>query len=436
MANEKLKKSDKEIVLFIIGMTLLLVIRDLLSVSYSKWMLVAFGCIFAYMFTVENIIYAICFMLPLSCGIPGKYLYFVFFMAMIIKKKRIKPVLLMFLLYWIAKEIVATFWVNNPDLIGIMGYFVHIVLLFTLIYDTSVLNYKKSIDIYLIGTVVLCVIIMVRTIITAPSNWLWLFSNGWFRFGMASEATLGMVLQLNANSLAYYCIVGIACGMLAIISEFGTSKIIGITSVILCTITGILTASRSFLIVMAIVLILTFIAMPKKKSVVFLCFMVLVGMILAGIALAQRYPELIEGLIARLTDGNVLTGGGRLALFKSYIDAFLLKPRLLFTGTGVVHYKQITGIYNSMHNATEQIVICYGVIGAIVFLIGILRPAWRSMRINSSRKLIQLIPMIAVLLFVQTIQFINPEMLMLPYIIAVYALRIGSNIDEEVYYNS
>lgn len=427
------QKSNLRISLFITGLSVLLCIRDLMFVSYSKWILVAFGCIFAMLSPVEEIIYMICFMLPLACGIPGTYLFLVFWCVLAIKEQKIKPVFLLIIIYWICKEIVATFWVDNPDIMEIIGYCIHVTLLFFLIYDEPIIDYKKCINIYLIGTIVLCTVIVVRTFLTAPSNWLWLFSNGWFRFGMADESTSGMVLQLNANSLAYYCVVGIACGNLAL-ANIGTSKLIGFWSMVICLFTGVLTVSRTFLLVSGIVLITAVATMPKSKTTTVGIFVISVIVIVAAIALIQNFPELIDGFMARLADKNMSTGGGRTVLFRRYLDAFLANPRLFFTGTGVCHYKEITGIYNSMHNATEQIVVCYGIIGGLLFIGSILIPAFKAKCTNT--KLIQWIPAFTVLLFVQTIQFVNPDMLMLPYIVAIYSLRIGSSVDEKISDNS
>lgn len=423
------QKNNLIFLLFVIGLSALLCVRDLMFISYNKWILVVYGCVFAVISPVEEILYMICFMLPLACGIPGTYLFLVFWGVLVIKEKRISPMLLLLLIYWICKEVVATFWVANPDIVEIIGYCIHIILFFFLIYDNSIIDYKKCINVYLIGTILLCAVIVVRTFLTAPSNWLWLFSNGWFRFGMADDSTAGMVLQLNANSLAYYCVVGIACGVMSL-ANIGTSKLIGILSLVICLFTGALTVSRSFLLIAGVILIVAVITMPKSRTTTIGIFAIAAIIAVVAIVLVQNYPELLEGFTARLTDKNMSTGGDRTILFQRYLDAFLANPRLFFTGTGVSYYKEITGIYNSMHNATEQIIVCYGIVGGLIFLISMLIPAFKIKRTNG--KLIQWSPFFAVLLFVQTIQFVNPDMLMLPYIIAIYSLRIGSDIDEKI----
>lgn len=207
---DKEKQTNKTmLVVFIAGLTALLCIRDILFVSLSKWILVAFCCLFAVGATYETLIYMLCFMFPLLCGIPSRYILLVFFSLLLIKKKKVDGRIISFLLYWIIKEIVAMFWVTQPGWVELMGYCTHICLMFYLILNEDVLNYKRCMDIYLLGTIALCGIITIRTLRTASSNWLFLFSNGWFRFGMADEKTSGMVVELNANSLAYYAVTGL-----------------------------------------------------------------------------------------------------------------------------------------------------------------------------------------------------------------------------------
>lgn len=436
MTDKEKQPSKTTLVVFVTGLTALLCIRDILFISLSKWILVAFCSLFAVGAAYETLIYMLCFMFPLLCGIPSKYILLVFFILLLVKKRLADGRVIVFLLYWIVKEIVATFWVTQPEWMDLIGYCVHVCLLFYLILNEDVLDYKRCVNIYLLGTIVLCGIIIIRTLRTAPSNWLYLFSNGWFRFGMADENTSGMVVELNANSLAYYAVTGLACSLSLFSEGKGKKKMLYGFAAAVCLLTGFMTVSRSCLLVSALLLVWTLICTPKNMSTA-------VGMLIAGalivcggIWLLQSYPELLQGLTARLNDSNMSTAGGRSVLFARYMDAFLANPRLYFTGTGVTSYKEITGIYNSMHNATEQILVCYGIFGSILFFIGLLTPIVRCLRKNKDLWRMKILPFFAVVLFIQTIQFVNPDMLMMPYVIAVYCLRIRGMCDEEIYYNS
>ena len=64
---------------------------------------------------------------------------------------------------------------------------------------------------------------------------------------MAEENTSGMVIELNANSLAYYAVVGLACSLFLFHGEQEEkqSVLYGLTAAV-CLITGLMTVSRSF----------------------------------------------------------------------------------------------------------------------------------------------------------------------------------------------
>ena len=100
-------------------------------------------------------------------------------------------------------------------------------------------------------------------------------------------------------------------------------------------------------------------------------------------------------------------------------------------GTGVTGYKEITGIYHGLHNMFQQVYLSYGIVLGSAFLYGIFAP----IRIRKF-EIKKWIPFIAIMLFVQTIQFINPAALMLPYVIAVYTLNLEENENEAVYHHS
>ena len=118
-------------------------------------------------------------------------------------------------------------------------------------------------------------------------------------------------------------------------------------------------------------------------------------------------------------------------LFRSnYMEAFLSNPRYIIFGTGVTQYKAMTGLWGSVHNGTQQILVCCGLLGFVVYMVGLLKPVV-DIRRTRKRKMAYWLPWVGCVLYVQTTQFLNPMMLMLPYIIGVYALK-----SEEVKYEA
>ena len=84
---DKKKQPNKTmLVVFIAGLTALLCIRDILFISLSKWILVALLS-FAVGVPYETLIYMLCFMFPLFCGIPRKYILLMFLISSFGKEK-------------------------------------------------------------------------------------------------------------------------------------------------------------------------------------------------------------------------------------------------------------------------------------------------------------------------------------------------------------
>lgn len=88
MTDKEKQPSKTTLVIFVTGLTALLCIRDILFISLSKWILVAFCCLFAVGAAYETLIYMLCFMFPLLCGIPSKYILLVFFILLLVKKEK------------------------------------------------------------------------------------------------------------------------------------------------------------------------------------------------------------------------------------------------------------------------------------------------------------------------------------------------------------
>ena len=127
-----------------------------------------------------------------------------------------------------------------------------------------------------------------------------------------------------------------------------------------------------------------------------------------------------NSFLGRFEEDNFATAGGRTDLFKEYNDFMAQNPRYWLAGTGVVHYKEICNCSNSIHNGIQQIYVCHGIIGVLLFsfvIVGFYKKYHKA-------KLIQYLPFIAVFIFDQSIQFLHPHFLMFPFICASCALKL------------
>ena len=425
-----MQKTNKpsNVLIFILMITMMLVVRDLMDVSINKYIFVAVIIAFCLFSSKDDIPAMACFLFPLLWGLPYTWFIAPITIIYLLKKKHIKRKVMFLIGFFVLAEIIATLWYPEEGLINIIKYLSVISTFFVFLYEEEV-DKKSCINAFTAGLVVLCAVIFIKTLMTAPSNWLDLFVKGWFRFGMQQvEEGSDITLKVNANSLAYYSVTGVALGLVGIDQYEKRKRILSLVATLFFILMGVMTLSRSWMVAVALCILLFLVG--RARSFRSAAQTVLIGVV-AVIAIAyviQVVPELREGFIGRWQSSDVATGNERTDLFWEYHGIWLSNIRYILTGTGVTQYKQITGVYHGLHNMLQQIFLSYGVIGAAVFFYGIFSP----LQINKKkRSLIMWTPLVAVLLFVQTIQFVYPEALMLPYIIAMYVLKVKD--DEEIH---
>jgi len=129
-----------------------------------------------------------------------------------------------------------------------------------------------------------------------------------------------------------------------------------------------------------------------------------------------------SGLMVRFNRADMITGNGRTNLFTLYFDIFFSKIRYMLIGTGVTQYRAVSGANQSIHNMFQQVLVCYGFLGAAIFFTAIIKPVFK-MKGKTHVTFINFLPMLVVLLFSQTIQFINPPQYMLVYLCGVFAIQ-------------
>ena len=430
------KKAIDEKVLraFMWGLALMLILRDVAVVGISKWVYMAYAVLLMMYVGYETLIYMICFMLPLVCGLPGTYIMPFALVLLMLKRGKIKARQITLVVFVAAMEIVAAVWYPEINVRNIIQYISFAGIMLFLIQEDQNLDYLRCIRLYLYGVALLCGVIMTTGLMTAPEDWLQRFAKGQFRFGYTQMAELdGMALKLNTNSLAYYSITGITCGIYMAEKSTGTRRSICILISCVAFIAGFMTVSRSWVLVAAICLVLYLFSKATSPKKLIATVAVFALLIYAFIYIVTQNPELMEGFTERFTREDMETGNGRTDIFNAYMDVFLHNTRFMLIGTGVTQYKVMTGVYDSFHTGLQQILVSLGIVGSCVFMSGLIRPVIMALRNGrKKRKFVDWMPFVGIVLFTQTIQFLNPMMLMLPYIIGVYALRAGGRSFEEV----
>ena len=383
----------------------------------------------------ESIIYLITFIVPLSSLFSHfAHVFLVVFIVILLKKyvlqkHSVANMGLFFIVIFSLWEFLAYVNYGAATINKILGYVTTICLLFWVLYEKKHGNYKEHLRIYIFAVFVLCFLTLANTAIVYQGNWFADFLKGGMRLGGTANSEFSETdVALNANTVAYYSIVAISCYLSMWGLNKNTSlfiKIFEIVEVTLIAVVGMLTVSRSWLLLMAGIIVLFYIGrLIADKKTLNRNIPLLIGIFV--IILVFSRSSFMQNFAIRFSGESVETGGGRIDLLKKYFELFFANPQYTIFGTGVTNYSSVLGTKISMHNGTQQILVCLGIPMAILFLSSLLIPIYNAK--EKKRTQIQnWLPLIAVIMFVQTIQFLNPNTFMLAYIVGLYSIKLQTN---------
>lgn len=422
---EKKIYENKLLTFYIIILSSAVWIRDIGGINIPKIIFIALCAVVMCVANKENLIYLIVFTIPFLCGLPGTYIMLIALLLLLIKMRKVNSKAVLILLFATGMEVFSTCFLQGNYMTILIQYISYLGVLVLLIYDDTDIDYRLCLKVFNLGVIIVSVAIAVMTFKSAPDNWHFLFSKGWFRIGDTQvEENSGMMLVLNANSLAYFCLVGISCSLVLLDSiNSKREKIISIVEICIFILIAAMTNSRSFLFLLAFILILFMRAKSVSIKGIIATIIVVVVIMMAGWTLLKNNIYIMEGILGRFNDSTMGTAGGRTQLFSLYLEKWSDNLRTILFGAGVSGYNEVYKIEGSVHNGLLQFIVCYGVVGSIVMLFVFLKPVISGMR--KKVRLIYFLPVLAVVAFTQTIQFLNPCFLMLPFMIGVFAIKEG-----------
>ncbi len=264
-------------------------------------------------------------------------------------------------------------------------------------------------------------VIIIVTILETPT-WLQDIAKGNLRFGIVeNETEEALNMTLNANALAYYSITGICC-ILMLFKVSSYNRIILIAQMIFLILTGFITLSRTWAFVAALLLVLYILAASTSVKSACKSFLSLAILAVVVVLILKKYPQLYQGMVERFEDKSFETGSGRFEITRNYLKLFDNNLRTMLFGTGVTVYRSFLGLTNSMHNSLVQILICYGIVGGLIFMVGWLADVVKKI---GKVRLFYWIPFICVFVFSLSLQIVNPYNLIFSHLAAIFVLNMG-----------
>lgn len=424
IAHQEKKRGFQPVLWICALVAVLLTARDLAGISIQSFVFIGIAALAFLYLSYADIVYMLCFFFPLSCGLPGTYIYALAVIALLCKSRSLSVGQFVLPLIFIAQELALSAFYPGFSLTTMISYASRLFLLFFLIFDKSDrVDCGKAILFFSVSVLFMAIVVAA---ISLKDRSVVDYMQGRFRIGrtkdIADVNADTMMISNNANNIAYYILAAIACNLLLIKKGKYNALFLTFSTVVLAYI-GTLTISRMYFLVLVLIFAyyLAFNFRPSRKNRKGL--LLALAFVAAAVVYAIQHPELIQSYISRFSESSGSIDDTRLAILRDYLGYLFDHIHRLFTGLGVLQALNITRFTAAIHNGTAQILISYGIFGFMLF-VGALIWAVRLATQRSGRIPENWLPLIAVVTFVQVIQFLSPFELMMPFVIGVYALKI------------
>lgn len=245
------------------------------------------------------------------------------------------------------------------------------------------------------------------------------------------QITGGLV---QTNSLGVICVTITAC--LLQLRAAAKNKRSDVLIMLTLLIFGTLTASRTFLVCLVLMILLVLMGQKRgsKKIRYFAMATLATGFVLLVFVLF--FPEQLEYYISRFFEKDITTGRDDLMI--QYHRFITDRLHVLFFGVGLQNYgdKLITFYRvapNVPHNCIQEIVVAWGLPGLALITLLILQLIHQGRRCNSNHKLLNYIPLIIILFKSVAGQLLTSNYTMLALGFAYLSLIQNLNVTESGY---
>lgn len=235
---------------------------------------------------------------------------------------------------------------------------------------------------------------------------------------------------VQTNSLGVICVV-IGASLLQL-RMAGQKKRRDLFAMLILLIFGTLTASRTFLACLALMIVLMLLGQKGGMKKLRYLGMALLAVGLVLMLFTIVLPDQLNFYISRFLVSDITTG--RDDLMVNYSRFITENPKVLFFGVGLQNYgDKLINIYrvagNLPHNSIQEIIVVWGIPGLICMGILILQLIYQAWRTSGHRKLINYVPLIIILFKSMAGQLLTSNYTMLTLGFAYLSLVQDSNKD-------
>lgn len=282
------------------------------------------------------------------------------------------------------------------------------------------IHYPFAIRTLAICVSLMCVIVLSKLLVESRFNIAKAFTN-MQRLGMTAENMEATGAEFNPNYLGFLCII-CSTGLLQLRMSNQKQKN-DMAIVVFLLVCGLLTMSRTFLLCLALMIVLLVLAygINFRKMLKMLGSVAGVGLVVM-VVLLVFFPETAENWAARFQVADITSG--RMVLMELYHERIFSSPRIYLYGIGMQSVTQkVEHLFGTRkilgtvvpHNAIQEMIFCWGIPGLILFIYFILALIASAKRKNPGMKLINYVPLLLLLVKIQAGQLIStpPNMLII-----------------------
>lgn len=408
-------------------MMILLLLRDVNGVDLSKWVFLILSIIVFAIFDMNFTAIFICFLIPFTVGLPYYYIFGAGLIIFILKNLN-KLVLNKFIIPLIALFVVEllSFIYGNYSIGGFIRFAIPLFFISLVIFnDKNNFDCEKMLLYFLLAATGAELSVVLQSI---SINGLDSLISAGVRLGDTSKLLFkeGMRVSYNPNSLALLC--ALSTSILLVLLSRARHKLIILVLLVFQIFVGSMSLSRLFIVLLIIIALIYWLSLAKSIRR-FFKGVALITILTIGVYTSINYysPSLLASFSSRFAVEDI--SNGRLEIMALYFNVLEQHPGRIFFGVGLQDYQQKSGVFEQSHNGLQEVLITWGIVGLLLvalYIFGIYRYGWRGV-IKKNRKIIYLLPLIVVLVGIQSGQFFYSGNSAL-YFLPIYAtMRLAKN---------
>jgi len=406
--NDKLKPHQKIIsvngitVLLLVIISALILLHDVCDFEISKYIFICIATFICVINDKYDIYCFIAFLVPVSSGIPATYitaiaLVLVLFKSIYSFKYLFLGIGCIFLVLFLELFSGIRYKFDIIDYMRFAGVFVFP---FLMMIDTD-RQYKilKMLKFYIAGFCVAVISLFGQMLNTYSLSDILELG---VRFGntrmLLDENIDIMSVSFNPNSLGLICI---QIALISLLLYHKQNRRTYLIFLFIATYLGIMTQSIAFLVTYIISFVFYIIFSCKTiKAVVktlFLSVFTLGCIIFGTLTFLSEYVArfLLRFEVADISDNRIDIAGYYWNEIAQSIDHFIF-------GVGIQHYPEKYNFMWAAHNATQEVLIAWGIIGLFIIIVLFIILFHNAHKINPQARYIQYLPMIATLIHLQS----------------------------------